>query len=101
MDDAQYEALRIKAFELAQPSVTKDDIDEARRTRRMALSLRVSADVFGDEIRHAVLKIALPDGSAQTVLFDPVAARVLSEQLSRLLDLGWRADALRAKGPPQ
>jgi hypothetical protein len=99
MDDAEYKALRLTAFAKAQPTVAAVDIDKARADKRMALSLRVSVDVFDAEIRHAVVKIVFPDKSEQTVLFDPVAAQALSEQLAHVLSLGWRTDALRPKGP--
>jgi hypothetical protein len=99
MDDKEYELLRWKAFELAMPTVSKADIDKARADKRMAISLKVSVDVMGDEIRHAALKIVFPDKTEETLLLDPVATQVLSDQLSHLLGLGWRIDALKPKGP--
>lgn len=99
MDDKEYEALRWQAFRIATPAITREDITKARADRRMALSLKMSVDARGDEIEHLAIKIVLPDRSEETLLFDPVAAQVLSEQLSHLLSLGWRVAALRPKGP--
>lgn len=89
---------RQTALELAKPTLELADIDTARKERRMALSLRTSADLLGSEVRHLAVKIVFSDGASQTLLFDEASARVLGEAVAQLNALGWRVDALRPTG---